>query len=323
MFNQGGPKIFKHLQANLGCFISSYVILNRNTNKNASWGDLLSETPSHPYAIQILLPSHLKFVPRDEKQRDQVPHLFGPEFEDEIAAGSMKFVDLPKSLFKIFKIFTIDYRFPSHGGLSIGEMFKKNHRRNKAIKFGFLQRVRYHEVLSNSGRWQHPTPSQKTQKKWTSWGFNWNHHPHFGWVESIELLYCYHGNIYIDLSACWTIHDLWLIFPPMNFQLEDKCHYCPDWLPIGYSHITHIYIYISKQIFPSIPPLKKHTHTMFHGFPMVFPKKNDHVSSLYPPIPHPSTSHIVQGSPARFPFSAHTFDTFFLESFGPFFQMNL
>ena len=35
-------------------------------------------------------------------------------------------------------------------------------------------------------------------------------------------------NIYIDLSACWTIHDLWLIFPPMNFHLEDKCHYCPD-----------------------------------------------------------------------------------------------
>jgi hypothetical protein len=63
-------------------------------------------------------------VPRDEKQRDQVPHLFGPEFEDEIAAGSMKFVDLPKSLFKIFKIFTIDYRFPSHGGLSIGKINK-------------------------------------------------------------------------------------------------------------------------------------------------------------------------------------------------------
>ena len=190
-------------------------------------------------------------MPRDEKQRDQVPHLFGPEFEDEIAAGSMKFVDLPKSLFKIF---TIDYRFPSHGGLSIGKI-NKNTPTKQSDKIWIppalpvpwgpppLQQRKMAALSPQLLRWKWSwTPSQKNTKKVNQLGVQLESSSPL-WVGRIYwIIVLLSWNIYIDLSACWTIHDLWLIFPPMNFHLEDKCHYCPDWLPIGYSHIIYIYI---------------------------------------------------------------------------------
>ena len=84
-------------------------ILKRKNSLNTSWGtsETLTSNPPKSYGPSIwrlYLPKvrcragkpsafHPLKVPGHQKQRDQVPHLFVPEFEDETAAVSMKLLD--------------------------------------------------------------------------------------------------------------------------------------------------------------------------------------------------------------------------------------